>query len=97
MTIQQIDLVFRRCDLDKDGKLSFDEFERWGSQNSLTNAFSFGSNSVQIFQGWKSFLKCRMMKRHMVGSGGLTIEESERMVEEAETDEEIEEQVDCKL
>jgi len=62
MTIQQIDLVFHRCDLDKDGKLSFDEFER-------------------------------MMKRHMVGASGLTIEESERMVEEAETDEEIEEQV----
>ena len=36
-----------------------------------------------------------MMKRHMVGASGLTIEESERRVEEAETDEEIEEQVDC--
>ena len=32
MTIEQIDLVFRRCDLDKDGKLSFDEFERWGEE-----------------------------------------------------------------
>ena len=37
------------------------------------------------------FLKHRMMKRHMVGASGLTIEESERMVEEAETDEETEE------
>ena len=36
----------------------------------------------------------RMMKRHMVSASGLTIEESERMVEEAETDEEIEEQVE---
>ena len=35
-----------------------------------------------------------MMKRHMVvGASGLTIEESERKVEELETDEEIEEQV----
>ena len=34
------------------------------------------------------------MKRHMVvGASGLTIEESERKVEELETDEEIEEQV----
>ena len=35
----------------------------------------------------------RMMKRHMVGTGGLTVEESERKMQEAETDEEIEEQV----
>ena len=34
-----------------------------------------------------------MMKRHMVGTGGLTVEESERKMQEAETDEEIEEQV----
>ena len=33
------------------------------------------------------------MKRHMVGTGGLTVEESERKMQEAETDEEIEEQV----
>ena len=34
-----------------------------------------------------------MMKRHMVGTGGLTVEESEKKMQEAETDEEIEEQV----
>ena len=28
MTMDQIDLVFRRCDLDHDGKLNFDEFKR---------------------------------------------------------------------
>ena len=76
MTSQQIDLVFHRCDLDKDGKLNFDEFERWRISNQ------------------KMIVVClRMMKRHMVGTGGLTVEESERKMQEAETDEEIEEQV----
>ena len=42
----------------------------------------------------KRIVAClRMMKRHMVGRGGLTVEESERKMQEAETDEEIEEQV----
>ena len=42
----------------------------------------------------KKIVAClRMMKRHMVGTGGLTVEESERKMQEAETDEEIEEQV----
>ena len=42
----------------------------------------------------KKIVAClRMMKRHMVGTGGLTVEESEKKMQEAETDEEIEEQV----
>ena len=32
MTMDQIDLVFRRCDLDHDGKLNFEEFQRFGFQ-----------------------------------------------------------------
>ena len=81
MTLQQIDLVFHRCDLDKDGKLNFDEFERWRISNKKMNTK-------------KRIVAClRMMKRHMVGRGGLTVEESERKMQEAETDEEIEEQV----
>ena len=97
MTIQQIDLVFHRCDLDKDGKLSFNEFERWGKQKLLWDQHfckSIGQKFRAAFWGenrYEKFFKHRMMKRHMVGASGLTIEESERMVEEAETDEETEE------
>ena len=81
MTSQQIDLVFHRCDLDKDGKLNFEEFERWRILNQKINTM-------------KRIVAClRMMKRHMVGTGGLTVEESEKKMQEAETDEEIEEQV----
>ena len=61
MTSQQIDLVFHRCDLDKDGKLNFDEFERWCISNQKINAE-------------KRIIAClRMTKRHILSTGGLTV------------------------